>query len=162
MIALFAFLLTLGVVPSCRDTPALHERFQKIYGSISAAALRNDYQKLRAYLAPDFVAHTTSGQTLHYQDLVRFQKMNALATRRVLSYSETILAFLNISSETAAVIVLQRDHRIKTSAAGKPSDVSSSVVQKEVWKGANGTWRLTEVDEILSGPTVVDGKVYAG
>jgi hypothetical protein len=147
-----------------RAAPAqggLRGLFEGYYADYAKGVRNMDQTRWQKYLTPDFVMVSPDGKTHTAPEMKKYVEINARTTKRVISYSNSIEALTQVSPTKVAAIILQKYVRVQAPAEDPTEghEIRTSVVQREWWRRTPRGWRQYRVEELLTGPSYLDGKV---
>jgi hypothetical protein len=130
------------------------------YQEYAEAVTAMQADKYMALFSEKFSMKSPDGQTHDRAEMMRYQQTNAATTKKVYSYTAQIQAISPLGNGDIAVIVLQKYDRDQApaDAPDKPHRIQTSVVQRGTWHREAGQWKISSIEEILSGPVLMDGK----
>jgi hypothetical protein len=133
---------------------ALYDRYVGTVRAMDAAANV-------AFFAADFAMTTPDGVVHDRAEMLRYLEVNARTTTKVHDYTVTLQAIEELDGGDVAAIVVQKYDRVQAPAEAPAEEhrVQTSVVQRETWRKTPAGWKIRTIEELLVGPTLIDGVV---
>jgi hypothetical protein len=130
------------------------------YDGYAQAVRSRDSAKAAAFLCGNFSMKSPDGKIHDHTEMSRYQSINAQTTKKVNSYTAEIESLAQLPDGNVSVVVLQKYDREQApaDAPDQTHRIQTSVVQREVWHKEGDSWKILNVEEILSGPVLMDGK----
>jgi ketosteroid isomerase-like protein len=125
------------------------------YERLAHAIRGSDVEGILAVQAPEFSSINPTG-TFDYAAMERYTRKLAAAIDSVIHIRNLIRSFEQ-HGDTAFADVCQEFSRIQRIGDGRPHRVDTSVLQREAWVRADGTWKRLRVDNERGMRWFVDG-----
>jgi hypothetical protein len=156
-----AIALPAGPLSATHPDAELRHLFEGFYADYGRGVRDMDQRRWQKYLASDFVMISPDGKRHTAAEMKKYVEINARTTKRVLSYSNSIEALTRVSPTTVAAIILQKYVRVQApeETPSEGHEIRTSVVQREWWRKTPKGWRQYRVEELLTGPDYLDGKI---
>ncbi len=167
LLCILALLLAgAGAAAAAPKTPTageLEEQFREIYDQIALAIQNLDSVKFLSFLGPNFTYISADGTERSREEMIARHEQNMKTTREVRFVNAKIESIMPLGNGDVAVIVTQRYNRdqVAQNEPGKPRNVQTAIVQRDIWHQELTGWKLERTEEILAGPVMLDGKWVA-
>jgi len=158
----FVFLLALAAAVACsRSTSPADSEIRNLYARYASAVRQMDSASYMKFFARDFSMRSPDGRVHDRAEMDKYQRINAITTKRVNAYTADLEAITHPTDSTTAVIVLQKYDRDQAplEEPDKPHRIQTSAVQREIWRITGERPRIWRIEEILVGPLLIDGKL---
>jgi hypothetical protein len=108
----------------------------------------------------DFTMRNPDGRVHDRAEMDKYQRINAITTRKVNSYTDDIESITPTSDSTFSVIVLQRYDRNQAPLENPTEQhrIQTSAVQRESWRRTSAGPKIYRIEEIMVAPVLIDGK----
>ena len=152
-----------GLAAPPSQTAELEAQFQKIYQEYALAIQNRDSIKFLSFLGSSFKMISADGTERDRAEMIERHKQNMKTTTQVHSFAARIESLTKLPNGDVAVIVVQRYNRdqVATDEPTKPRNIKTATVQRDTWHQELTGWRLEKIEELLSGPIILDGKPVA-
>ena len=127
------------------------------YWHLADAMKRKDLDALFALYVPDFQATTPSGEVWSRERSLAYQRGLLTQVREIRHISNTIIRIRLCGADSATATVLQTWYRTQL-LAGQVRRVETNAVQDEHWVKTSGGWKRGNIDHVIHGVALVDGK----
>ena len=127
------------------------------YNKLAEAMTKKDLDALFALYAPDFHAMTPTGEVWTRERSLAYQRNGLAQVKETTHVSDTILWLTICGDDQATATVLQVWHRTQI-MAGKLRRVETNAVQDEHWVKTSNGWKRGNIDNVINGVALVDGK----
>jgi len=147
-------------IRACSDVPKGDPRWEQIdgqYAWIERAMVAKDAKLLFAVYAPDFEAHTLSGEVSSFKQSVAYSTAALDQVKEDISISNTLLDGKSCGPAMLKVTVLQQWSR-RQASHGKLRLYQPVTVQDETWVFLDSEWKRKLVENLRPGVWLVDLK----
>ncbi|MGI8401813.1 MAG: hypothetical protein ACR2NS_09475 [Gemmatimonadaceae bacterium] len=154
--SLICFTACTSKTPSPSDT-----EIKSLYARYAESVRKMDVTGYMSFFSSDFAMRSPDGKIHDRAEMEKYQRINALTTKRVSSYSDAIESITRLDDSTFSVIVLQKYDRDQApmEEPDKPHRIQTSAVQREYWRRSAAGPQIFKIEEILVGPVFVDAKI---
>jgi hypothetical protein len=146
-----------GAVAPAHPLESTKQELEARYRENGAAFFARDPDRVMLLRHPDFHTITPDGKVNTREQMYDRTRNFINRVEKFDSLFENITA-LTVAGDTALAVVAQRTVRKQRFPDGTLHEVRTSAVQRESWIWTTAGWLMWRVDEIKSGPTLVDGK----
>lgn len=139
---------------------SLLTQFQSRYADYADAVRRMDVDRYMSYFADDFSMRSPDGKLHDKAEMTRYQRINAQTTKRVNSYTADVECVHTLANGDVAAVIVQKYDRDQAPLEhpDQPHNIRTSVVQRETWHRTAHGWRIRTIEELVTGPVLIDGK----
>lgn len=158
----FVVLLVIAGCMACSASRSPSDaEIKDLYARYMSAVRRMDSAAYMSAFTSDFSMRSPDGRVHDHAEMEKYQRINAITTKKVNSYTAQIEAITHPTDSTTAVIVLQKYDREQAplDQPDKPHRIQTAAVQREIWRTTRDGPRIGRIEEILVGPVLIDGKL---
>jgi hypothetical protein len=133
---------------------------ERIDSSLEAFAAK-DMSALTAELPADFTLKTIEGTVLDRAQIAEGMRHELASVLAVSDDTYTHITCLSLRGSQATVMTEQHYVRmVPDRKDGSPHEIITNVTHREIWVYTEHGWRTKHVDEVVQGPTLLDGEPY--